>query len=145
VRHTKINCFIFLIMHTWINSIGENCSKSKQDGGHSCFKHEIKKVTYLLCILPVTKTQAMLVIVKILLYGVVTNKLCSSQNLFVQINNPMKLYYKGWYESIFSNFFLRNIIAITLKFMWMIHTSFAIMRLFFLSLCHFQYTFASVE
>jgi hypothetical protein len=35
------------------------------------------------------------------------------------------------YKSSASNFLLENVLAITMKFMWMIHTLFAIMRLFF--------------
>jgi hypothetical protein len=43
-------------------------------------------------------------------------------------------------------FFSENVIAITVKFAWISHTSFAIIRLFFLQgLHHFQHTFASVE
>jgi hypothetical protein len=39
--------------------------------------------------------------------------------------------YKEWYESNASIFFSENINAITMTFTWIIHTSFAIMRLFF--------------
>jgi hypothetical protein len=39
--------------------------------------------------------------------------------------------YEGLYESNASSFFSGSEIAITVKFTWMIHTSFAIMGLFF--------------
>jgi hypothetical protein len=38
--------------------------------------------------------------------------------------------YEGQYESNASDFFSENVIAITIKFTWIIHTSFAIIRLF---------------
>jgi hypothetical protein len=38
-----------------------------------------------------------------------------------------------------------NVIAKTLKFTWMIHTSFAVMRPFFHRMCYFQLTFANIK
>jgi hypothetical protein len=43
-------------------------------------------------------------------------------------------------------FFSENLIAVNMKFTWIIHTSFAIIRLFFpQSPHHFQHSFANVE
>jgi hypothetical protein len=42
-------------------------------------------------------------------------------------------------------FFSENVIAVTMKFVWMIDTSFAIVRIFPHSFHHFQLTFATVE
>jgi hypothetical protein len=48
------------------------------------------------------------------------------------------------YDSIASSFLSENIISITVKFTWMIHTYFVIMRSFS-SLPHVQRTFATSE
>jgi hypothetical protein len=55
------------------------------------------------------------------------------------------LKYEGWYEGNASNFLSENIIARAMKFIWMICTAFAIMRLFFHSLCHFQHTLPTLS
>jgi hypothetical protein len=44
---------------------------------------------------------------------------------------PARVWYEGQNESNVSNFFFsENVTAIRMKFKWMIHTSFAVMRLF---------------
>jgi hypothetical protein len=41
------------------------------------------------------------------------------------------IFYEGWRENGFASFFFSsNVIAIIMKFAWMIHSFFAIMRLF---------------
>jgi hypothetical protein len=49
------------------------------------------------------------------------------------------------YRSNTSNFFSENVTAITIKFTWMIHISFAIMRIFFLKVSIIFNTLANVE
>jgi hypothetical protein len=67
-----------------------------------------------------------------------------SHHKFVPINIK-GLRYKKQYKSNAPNFFSENVIAVRMKFTWMIHISFAIMTLFFYKDCHFQHTFANVE
>jgi hypothetical protein len=52
---------------------------------------------------------------------------------------------KWWHENNASDFFSENVIAITMKFIWIIHTYFANKRLFCpQTLLHFQHTFANL-